>query len=806
MKAKKFSSIMLSLILAFSCIVPVLADESSVTHTLVLSSEENADGTWSHTAVYDGETVEEYDYTWHIDPAGEYEEVKNAPGVYYTGTAPSEDAEIYIAHDITYYPELDTDKFVRQNYDGEQEWCYYYESETYGDYIFSTLPIQGSSIPTQMMHSEEDAYQNAVLHITEAGTYEISGDWHGQINIDLGEDAFDDESCKVTVILNGIDVTCTVAPALIFANVYECDNTWEDRDSYDTNVDTTNAGAVVILADDSVNNFSGTNIFRLLSTKMKSDEVTQKKYKKIDAAFYSYMSMNIEGETDGTGILNITSGFEGLDTELHLSINGGNVNIQSQDDGVNVNEDGVSVVAINGGSLHIVAGLGAEGDGIDSNGFLVINGGTVISTANPASDSGLDSDFGSYINGGYVVATGSTMDWAGTESEQVTLNLQFASYEESNEAIIITDLDGNVIFAYDPDKDETTGNNNRSYMGAVISCPELEVGESYYIYVGGDVYGTDVNGLYDISTVTGFSDEAIQQCYTGTSVGRGFGGGMGGGRNFEDFENMDFANMEQGEFERPERQNDEFAPQMDGENADFKNWDGQMPEMNGEMPEMNGQMPGMFGEQGEADLSNAITEFLMSSKVNAFSGVTDYVLPNVSETTGTFRDVAPGSYYEDAVNWAYDNGIAAGTSATTFSPEQACTRAQVVTFLWRAAGSPDVTVDNPFTDLEEDAYYCDAVNWAVSEGITAGTTETTFSPEDTVTRVQFVSFLYRYADEPEVTEGSAFTDISEGEYYYNAVLWAAENGVTAGTTETTFSPDDYCLRGQTVTFIYRYMG
>ncbi|MCD8026733.1 MAG: carbohydrate-binding domain-containing protein, partial [Clostridiales bacterium] len=525
MKLKRFHKITAAA-LAFLLLptLPVTAFATTTqyedAHTIVLSSEENSDGTYTNTATYDGEDVKEYDYTWGIDLTEAHDDVSNSPAEYYSGEEPTGEESVYIAHDIYYYPELDESGFVLQNYDGEQEWCYYYTIEGYEDYIFSTLPVSGSSIPTQMMHSAEDAYQNSVLHITEAGTYILEGEWHGQIWIDLGDDAFDDETCKVNIILNGVDVTCTVAPSLVFANVYECDNTWEDQTSWSYDVDTTEAGANVIIADDTENNFSGTNIFRVLKTKFKSSDDTstgaaQKKRLKIDGAFYSYMSMNIDGETDDSGVLNIEAGYEGLDTELHLTFNGGNVNITSGDDGINVNEDGVSVIAVNDGSLHIVAGTANEGDGIDSNGYLVINGGTVITTANPNSDSGMDSDSGSYVNGGYVVATGSTMDSVNSNSSQVTVDLQFASSQGDDEAIIFTDTDGNVVFAYDPDNDEVSGSNNRSYSGAIVSCPEFEEGATYYVYVGGDVYGTDVSGLYDVTTVTGFSDEAVQQCYTG---------------------------------------------------------------------------------------------------------------------------------------------------------------------------------------------------------------------------------------------------------------------------------------------------
>ena len=135
-----------------------------------------------------------------------------------------------------------------------------------------------------------------------------------------------------------------------------------------------------------------------------------------------------------------------------------------------------------------------------------------------------------------------------------------------------------------------------------------------------------------------------------------------------------------------------------------------------------------------------------------------------------------------------------------------CTRAQTVTFLWRAAGSPDPEGTNrPFSDVVEGAYYYDAVLWAVENGITSGTSATTFSPNATVTRAQNVTFLWRWAESPAAEQANPFVDVAEGKYYHDAVIWAAEQGITAGTTATTFSPDDPCLRSQIVTFLYRYL-
>ena len=170
-----------------------------------------------------------------------------------------------------------------------------------------------------------------------------------------------------------------------------------------------------------------------------------------------------------------------------------------------------------------------------------------------------------------------------------------------------------------------------------------------------------------------------------------------------------------------------------------------------------------------------------------------------------FVDVADGSYYYNAVYWAVANGVTAGTSETTFSPNAGATRAQVVTFLWRAAGSPEpTTTDCTFTDVKAGSYYEKAVMWAAENGVTAGTSTTTFSPDDPCTRAQVVTFLWRAAGSPEPTTTECkFTDVKAGSYYEKAVLWAAETGVTAGTSETAFSPDQPCTRAQVVTFLWR---
>lgn len=168
-----------------------------------------------------------------------------------------------------------------------------------------------------------------------------------------------------------------------------------------------------------------------------------------------------------------------------------------------------------------------------------------------------------------------------------------------------------------------------------------------------------------------------------------------------------------------------------------------------------------------------------------------------------FVDVKTGDYFYDAVQWAVGKGITNGTSAETFSPEDPCTRAQIVTFLWRAAGSPVVNYAMDLSDVAGDAYYAEAVRWALSEGITTGTSADQFSPDATCTREQAVTFLWRAAGSPAVSGGSAFEDVGADAYYARAVAWAAQNGVTNGISQALFGTGSDCTRAQIVTFLYR---
>lgn len=461
-------------------------------------------------------------------------------------------------------------------------------------------------------HSAEEAAAHTVVNITQPGAYRVTGKLSaGQIRVDMGKDAYEDENAVVELILENADITCTVAPAILFLNTYECDGNWSVEEAQ-ADVDISPAGANLIL--EGQNTVNGSHV-----AKIFKDKDGEKKLWKQDGAIYSYMSMNVFGP----GSLELTADNEGLDTELHLTINGGDITIYSGNDGINTNEDGVSVTTINDGNLTIFAGLDKEGDGIDSNGYLVINGGTVLSVAHPAADAGLDSDLGSYIHGGTVIAMGSTMDWAESDSKQVTMNLQFASQQKAGSKIVIVKEDGTEVFSF-----ENSGQYARNFSGLILSHPAFTQGETYQVYIDG-----------------------VQMAYTGTDVARGpggFGGGPGGmpfqGGEIpesmqmpEDFDSSQFQGGQMPEGFTPGQMPGGFDPENLPEGFDpsqMGGGKGQQPEGgNRQPPEGFEGMeppampedfdPSQFGGRGEAgSTGEAQTGFYMNDKVNAFSGVT----------------------------------------------------------------------------------------------------------------------------------------------------------------------------------------
>lgn len=334
-------------------------------------------------------------------------------------------------------------------------------------------------------HSAEEAAAHTVITITQPGNYRVSGTLSaGQLAVDLGEGAADDPEAVVTLILDGVDITCTVAPAIIFYNVYECGSA--DVESASAIVDTFSAGANVILADVSENHVDGSYVAKIYR------EGTDKKLHKYDGAFYSKMSMNVDGGSGGTGRLTITAANEGLDSELHLTINGGIISITAQNDGINTNEDNVSVTTVNGGSLYINAGLGDEGDGIDSNGYLVINGGDIVTLGNGRTgDGGLDAEAPILLNGGSVLALGSRNDSVDSASAQGYLEFSFAQTQAAGSLLTISGGDGAELLSYTAEKE---------YQSLICSAPGLTADGTYTVAVDGEAQENS-----------------------------GFGGGMGGG-------------------------------------------------------------------------------------------------------------------------------------------------------------------------------------------------------------------------------------------------------------------------------------
>lgn len=438
-----------------------------------------------------------------------------------------ESADVYAAHDIVYY------------HDGQDF--------TYGE---------GDE---KDAHSADEADAHTVVHIAKAGVYEISGKLScGQIAVDLGDDAKADPEAVVTLVLDNADITCTVAPAVIFYNVYECsDFIGQTGCGFSAGI---SGGAGIVLADGSVNTLNGSYVAKIYKSVTLSEDgsevVDSKKLHKYDGTLYSKMTMTICGEEKGDGVLNVNAENEGIDSEMHLVIYGGNINIVSGDDGINTNEDGVSQTLVYGGTVHIrVDGKQGEGDGIDSNGSVTICGGTVIAEACATSgDSGLDSDSGIHLNGGTVAASGNMYD-AIDDSEQNYIVFTFATQQRGGKTYSLKNADGAEILSVSP-------TNAFTYL--VVSSPELTEGE----------YSLECDG----------EKMAVS---TGNSVGMPVQGGMGRPDGMGEP-----PEMPDGMGEPPE------MPDGMGEPPEIPDGMGEPPEMTDGMSEPP-QMPDGMGEPPE---------------------------------------------------------------------------------------------------------------------------------------------------------------------------------------------------------------
>ena len=342
----------------------------------------------------------------------------------------------------------------------------------------SSSTLDGTKLSSSAVNGV--TYSSGVITITLEGTYVLSGTLNGQVKIN--------SSGTVKLVLNGVAIKNSGSNGINFSKAYELDSSSFNLNTAKS-LDATKAGAQIIIADGSVNTVNAG------SSSGK------------DGAIHSDVSILITGRTKGDGILYVIGSSEGIETEKHLFFTGGVLNIAAQDDGINANLDKSCIVIVKGGTLYINSGLGNEGDGVDSNGYILVEGGVVISASKNGADSGLDADQGVIINGGSVYSVGSSMDMASTSSSQPTMNLIFNSNVAASSTVTVKDSSGNEVISFCPNSANfISGTERRAYGAAVVSHPNFKANSVYYLYMDG-----------------------VQLGYTGNEGGHGPGGQGGWG-------------------------------------------------------------------------------------------------------------------------------------------------------------------------------------------------------------------------------------------------------------------------------------
>jgi len=318
------------------------------------------------------------------------------------------------------------------------------------------VKVNGSAVsadPSSAVFLSNSSIDHSIVNIAMAGTYIISG---SADNVQVRVVA--DSSDEIVLVLNGVDISCSAAPAVLVQSAFDPE---EGNQS----------GVTLTLAEGSTNRINGSH---------SEDN---------DGALSSNVSLLI----DGDGTLEVTADMEGIETAMHLTINGGYITIVSAEDAINANEDGVSIITINGGTIYADPSAGTDGDGLDSNGYIIINGGVVYGFAS-GENGGIDSDLGTIINGGTVFATGKMIDGGSSSSGQASVDLSFAGTLAQGSLVYVLDPSGEPVVAFTALNDIST---------FVYSSPELESGESYKVFVGGSVSGVfDAYGLCTSFTVT----------------------------------------------------------------------------------------------------------------------------------------------------------------------------------------------------------------------------------------------------------------------------------------------------------------